>query len=129
MSVDISAFFDPDRGEAVKVETPGDTVVGTIVDVELVDDQHNAGKSVLKIKISVDDVVKDLYVRSPGQKDAIGKAVLDAGSKAIDVGGQLAITYTGDKTLQRTGRSMKLYSARYKVPQPVAVTSFDEAGF
>lgn len=117
MSVDISAFFDPNRGEAVKFDQIGDGVAGIIIDVQLIDDQHNPGKQVLLVKISTDDgATRDLYVRSAGQRDAIGQAVIDAEATAIDVGGRLAITYVGDKVL-RNGKTMKLYAAKYEVPQ------------
>lgn len=129
MSVNVNAFFDPDRGEAMKFENVGDSLAGLILDVSLIDDQHNAGKEVLKLKISTDDgAVRDLYVRSAGQKDAIGQAVVDAGAEAIDVGGQISITYVGDKVL-KNGREMKLYTATYEVPQPIGVASFGEEAF
>lgn len=115
MSVDVSAFFDPNRGDAAKFEVFGDSVSGTIVDAELIDDQNNIGKQVLVIKISDADAIKSLYARPPGMKDAIGQAVLDAGVNAVEPGGHLTVTYTGDKPL-RSGKAMKLYSAEYKPP-------------
>ena len=117
MSIDISAFFDPNHGDAVKFDAIGDGVAGIIIDCQLIDDIHNPGKQVLVVKISTDDdVVKDLYVRSAGQRDAVGQAVIDAGCTAIDIGGYLSIEYVSDKIL-RNGKSMKIYSAKYEVPQ------------
>lgn len=117
MSVDVSAFFDPNRGDAAKFEVFGDSVTGTVVDAEMVDDQNNVGKQVLVIKVSetITGAVKSLYVRPPGMKDALGQAVVDAGANAIEVGGHLTVTYTADKPL-RSGKAMKLYSSEYKPP-------------
>ncbi len=117
MSVDVSAFFDPNRGDAAKFEQIGDSVTGTVVDAEMVDDQNNVGKQVLVIKVSetITGAIKSLYVRPPGMKDALGEAAVEAGATAIEAGGHLTVTYTGDKAL-RSGKSMKLYSAEYKPP-------------
>lgn len=128
MSVSINAFYDPDRGEAVRFENIGDGISGVILDVALIDDQHNAGKQLLTVKISQDGDVRDLYVRSAGQKEAIGQAVMDAGTEAIDVGGRLSISYVGDKLL-KNGRQMKLYSATYEVPPPIGTASFGDEAF
>lgn len=117
MSVDVSAFFDPSRGDAAKFEEIGDSVSGTIVDAEMIDDQNNVGRQVLVVKISdvITGAVKSLYVRAPGMKDAVGAAVVEQEATAIEPGGHLTVTYTGDKPL-RTGKAMKLYSAEYKPP-------------
>lgn len=117
MAVNISNFFSPDRGLIARFDNVGDVVSGTIVDVELVDDKFNPGRQALKVKLSNEGVVTDLYVRSPGMKEAVHTAVTVAGTDAIDVGGELSMTYTGDKPISG-GRSMKTYSAVYNLPAP-----------
>jgi len=99
--VDRSAFYDPNRGDAAKFETIGDSITGVIVDAELVDDLNNAGKQVLVIKVSdaITAAVKSLYVRPPGMKDALGEAMVDAVATVIEPGAHLTVTYTGDKAL------------------------------
>ncbi len=118
MSVNVSNFFSPDRGQVARFDSVGDTVAGTVVDVELVEDKFNPGREVLKLKLSKGGVITDLYVRSAGQKEAVGEAVTAAGTSALDAGGELSISYVGDKALSG-GRSMKVYRATYAVPAPI----------
>jgi hypothetical protein len=126
-SISINAFFDPNKGEAAKFENLGDSIAGTILDVEMVDDQFNAGAQVLRLKLSTDDgSVVDFYCRSAGQKEATGAAVVKTGNSAIEVGGDFSITYTGDKAL-RSGKSMKTYTATYEPPSPMGVAQLADA--
>ncbi len=117
MSVELSSFFTSDKGTAVKFAVLGDGADGTVTDVQLIDDSFNPGRQVLLVKLS-DDVgnVRDLYVRSAGQKEAIGTAVMAAGGTGIEPGARLAITYTGNKALSG-GKTLKLYEAKYELPE------------
>ena len=119
----------------------GDFIDGTVFDAALVDDQHNAGKEVLLIKITAasvliegdtvestdfSDLIMDVWVRGAGMKDALGEAVGKAGCDSIDAGARLRITYVGNKVLPRTGRTMKLYEAVYV---PAGAAADDEPTF
>lgn len=63
-----------------------------------------------------DDGQRKLYVR--GQMlAAIKKAVLDAGAKTVEIGGTLAVQYTGDGEPPKRGMNPpKQYTAAYKPP-------------
>ena len=67
------------------------------------------------VEEAADSEIRDLYVRSFGQKEAVANAVRRAGGTGIDVGGWLSITFTGTKPLSG-GRTLKVYEARYELP-------------
>jgi hypothetical protein len=52
---------------------------------------------------------------------AIGTAVRAAGAEAVDVGGELAVAYTGTEALSG-GKTAKCYTAAYKPPAPAATS-------
>jgi hypothetical protein len=52
---------------------------------------------------------------------AIGAAVRAAGATAVDVGGQLAVAYTGDSAAQPGRFPAKLYTAQYQAPAAASV--------
>lgn len=60
---------------------------------------------------------------------AIGLAVRAAGASGVDVGGQLAVAYTGDGEETSKGGTPKLYTAQYRPPAPVSIPAdlFDKA--
>lgn len=116
-------------GNAMSFARLRDRLEGIVVDAELIDDQHNAGQQILRVKIAVENAVidgqaleidhanetvtKDLYVRGPGLREAIGKAVVAAGADSIDPGDRLRVEYVGDKSTGK-GRPMKLFAAEFK---------------
>jgi len=54
-------------------------------------------------------------------QSAIGAAVAEAGASTIEVGGELAVAYTGDTEPTGPGRNpAKLFTASYRPPQPEA---------
>lgn len=55
---------------------------------------------------------------------AIGTAVRAAGAGAVDVGGDLAVAYTGNARLA-AGKSAKLYQAAYKPPPSASIPTSD----
>jgi len=102
---------------AAKFDAHGDTAEGRVEAAEMVDDANNLGKQVPVITLVDEDGDKrKLWVRT-GLIDAINTALDEAGAAELEVGAWLKVTYTGDKTLQRTGRTMKLYAASY-LPEP-----------
>ena len=116
-------------GSAMSYPRIGDNLVGDVVDRELIDDQHNPGQQILRIKLTVESavidgqplevdhaseqVVKDVYVRGPGMREAIGKAVIAAGADSIEPGDRLRLEFTGEKSTGK-GRPMKLFVAEFK---------------
>ncbi|QFG08914.1 hypothetical protein PBI_MALAGASYROSE_66 [Mycobacterium phage MalagasyRose] len=71
-------------------------------------------------EIEDDDGKRRLFIKGELRK-AVQKAVLDAGAKGLDVGGELNVTYIGDGTPARPGLTPpKLYSATYAKPKATA---------
>jgi hypothetical protein len=64
-----------------------------------------------------DDLTRRLYLRGESQK-AVGAAVREAGVKTLEVGGVIWIKYTGDGQKGTGGFAPKLYTAKYKKPEP-----------
>lgn len=126
MSFDISKFYDPNTGSAMEFPVLGDFIDGTLLDFEEVPDQFKPGHNVHIAKLSViacringvdldvDDeaTVKDVYLRSPGLRDAVGEAAVAAGVTALELGARLRIEYVDNKAL-RNGKSMKVYRGSY----------------
>lgn len=114
-------------GNAMSFPRIGDHIAGNVVDRELIDDQHNPGVQVLKIQIAVESavidgvplevgheqVVKDAYIRGPGLREAIGKAVVGAGASSIEPGDWLRAEFTAEKSTGK-GRPMKLFIGDFK---------------
>jgi len=116
-------------GSAMSFPRIGDHIVGEVVDCEMIDDQHNQGQQILKLRIAVEkamidgqfleidhaseQVVKDVYVRGPGMREAIGKAVIVAGADSIEPGDRLRLEFSGEKSTGK-GRPMKLFVAEFK---------------
>lgn len=132
MSDNITAFLKAAAeggGNAMSFPRIGDYIAGTVVDRELIDDQHQPGSQVLKIRIAVESavidglaleidhaseqIVKDVYGRGPGLREAIGRGVITAGADSIEPGDLLRIEYTGEKSTGK-GRPMKIYSCEFK---------------
>jgi len=55
---------------------------------------------------------------------AIGTAVREAGAAAVDVGGELAVAFTGTAALGG-GRTAKLFTAQYRPPAPASIPASD----
>jgi hypothetical protein len=119
-------------GNAMSFPRIGDYLAGAVVDRELIDDQHNPGQQILRIKFAVESavidgqaleidhaagqVVRDLYVRGPGLREAIGKAVVTAGSDSIEPGDLLRVEFTAEKSTGK-GRPMKVFAAEFRAAQ------------
>ncbi|QAY02799.1 hypothetical protein SEA_NIKLAS_68 [Mycobacterium Phage Niklas] len=68
-------------------------------------------------EIEDDDGLRRLFVKGEMRK-AVQKAVIAAGAKGLDVGGELHVTYVGDGEKKGKLTPPKLYSAVYKKPAP-----------
>ncbi|QAX95607.1 hypothetical protein I5H03_gp039 [Mycobacterium phage Nibb] len=62
-----------------------------------------------------DDGMRRVFVKGEMRK-AVQKAVIAAGAKGLDVGGELTLTYVGDGEKKGHLTPPKLYSATYKKP-------------
>lgn len=65
-----------------------------------------------------DDGLRALYLKGESQK-AVREAVKTAGAKTIEVGGILALAFTGLGEKKGNLDPPKLYKAQYKAPVPV----------
>ncbi|ASR85076.1 hypothetical protein SEA_PHELPSODU_67 [Mycobacterium phage PhelpsODU] len=66
-------------------------------------------------EIEDDDGLRRLFVKGEMRK-AVQKAVIAAGAKGLDVGGQLFVTYIGDGEKKGNLSAPKLYRAEYTKP-------------
>ena len=73
---------------------------------------------------SEDDGLRKLFIKGKSMNGAVRDAVRKAGSKGLERGGQLTVTYTGDGVAERRGiNPPKLYSASYAPPSAAAVNA------
>jgi hypothetical protein len=139
MSIDpnVNDFFQGGGGASAKFPTPGTTIKGTVVrsvrtqqtnfdtgELAFWDEAKTQPKWQVVITLATDerdpDIEDDeghrnLYVRGQMQK-AVGDALAKAKAK-LEVGGTLAVQYTGDGEPPRRGLNPpKLYTAAYKPP-------------
>lgn len=68
-------------------------------------------------EVEDDDGKRRLFVKGEMRK-AVQKAVIAAGARGLDVGGELHVTYTGDGEKKGNLDPPKLYSATYAKPAP-----------
>ncbi|AFN37810.1 hypothetical protein FGG44_gp69 [Mycobacterium phage MacnCheese] len=66
-------------------------------------------------EIEDDDGLRRLFVKGEMRK-AVQKAVIQAGAKGLDVGGELYVTYVGDGEKKGNLSAPKLYTATYAKP-------------
>jgi hypothetical protein len=72
-----------------------------------------------------DDGKRSVWLSSKGQKQAVGKALRDAKSKGLDVGGTLSMAYTADGEKSNPAFSApKIFSAHYVPPANVSESYF-----
>lgn len=146
MSNDIDKFLFGGGGKAFKFENIGDTVEGTIEDVQVaqqtsIDDNQPLtwpdGSPRMQLIITLqtaaregddDDGIRKIYAKGgkyevasgtgTSLKDAVADAVKKAGAKSIDQGGTLKVGYTGEgKRTNRGFSAPKLYRATYDAPK------------
>lgn len=121
---------------------PGTTITGTIIDDPVTRQQTDPesgdlktwkdGSPMLVLVVQLatnlrdpsepdDDGSRSVWVSVQGMRQAIGKAVRQAGRKQLDVGGTLTVTYVGDgeKTNPKLN-APKLFSAHYVAPSDSA---------
>lgn len=102
-------------GAALTFETIGTTHKGVVDACQVVDDQFNEGKKILRIDLDIDGEIQSLWVRAFGMRKAISAAVAKHGLKAPRPGGTLAVKYTGDgEATQRGWNPPKQFAAQYE---------------
>ena len=142
---DVSGFLFGGGGKAFKFETIGDTLDGTITDVQIAqqtDMESNQpltwadGSPRMQLIVTVqtaersddnDDGLRRAFAKGgkyevatgtgTSMKDAIADAVKKAGARSLDEGGTLKIGYTGEgKRTNRGFSAPKLFRATYSPP-------------
>jgi hypothetical protein len=128
-----------------KFDTIGTTVSGTIATPPKVEQQKDFtngelkfwpdGKPMQQMVVTVQTTLRDpdvadddgqrtFYIKANMLK-AVREAVRKSGSKGLEVGGTLSITYTGDGEQTKRGfNPPKLYGATYAPPSAVAANEF-----
>lgn len=134
---------------SAKFENPGDRVSGEILNVETKQQTDlkdgspkfwDDGSPMWQVVVTLqtderdpedpeDDGRRNVYVKGSSKYASTHKAVADAlraaGAKTLEVGGTLALAYTGDgEATSRGFNPPKLYQAAYKAP--VAGVNLDD---
>lgn len=143
MSNDSYGFFSGGGPASAKFKSHGDTVGGQVLEEPTQQQQRDLesnelqtwpdGNPKMQLVVTVqtdlrdpevddDDGKRRIYVKG-AMKKAVQDAVLAAGARGIDKGGELHVTYIGDG--ERKGRLTppKLYSARYVKPSATFLAS------
>lgn len=150
MSTDASTFLLGGSGKSAKFETIGDTVKGVICAAPELRQKTDIKTSLpltwkdgspqmhLVIKLQTDERdpsdpedegIRNLYVSGGFKRASLQKAVADAvrtaKAKGLEVGGTLAVRFTGEEPPSAAGMSpAKLYAAQYQAPTRKAADDF-----
>ncbi|MFI6910135.1 hypothetical protein ACIBKY_53405 [Nonomuraea sp. NPDC050394] len=153
MSIDITAQDFLMGGGITSAKFPdgayGTTVGGPITQPPRVEQQKdldtgelkfwNDGKPMMQMIVTVqtdlrdpavadDDGQRAFYIKANSLK-AVRDAVRRSGAKSLEVGGMLALTYTGDGEKKKAGKNPpKLYSATYSPPSAAQANEFLNGG-
>lgn len=140
---DPTSFLMSSGTKSFKFEAEGDTVKGTIVNLEMQQQRDfktnelkvwDDGKPMMQLRLVLatdlhenddDNGQRAVYVRGQMQQ-AVREAIKNAGATSIEEGGTLAVKYEGDGTASNPKfNAPKLYRAEYKAPEaePVVVTA------
>ncbi|MDM2104790.1 Uncharacterised protein [Mycobacteroides abscessus subsp. bolletii] len=146
MSNDSYGFLSGGGAPSAKFKTHGDTVGGVIVEEPTQQQQRDLesgdletwpdGNPKMQLVVTVqtdlrdpavedDDGKRRIFVKG-GLRKAVQEAVIAAGSRGLDVGGELHVTYTGDGERKGYLTAPKLYSARYVKPSESAAPAAEE---
>lgn len=138
MSPNSIPLADLEAGNSAKFESFGDAYAGRITAMEERQQTDTAGNLltfndgsprmlwVITIQPESGDAVQlwakgGRYKAAKGTGEsmlaAIGLAVREAGADGVDVGGELAVSYTGDGEKTPKGGTPKLYTAQYRAPK------------
>ena len=147
-TTDADNFLLGSGGKGAKFETIGDAVKGVICATPEMRQQTDiktgapscwddgSPKMQLVVKLQTDakddaedDGIRSLYVSGGFKRMSTQKAIADAvrasGAKGLEVGGTLAVKFTGEEPSQTKGfNPAKLYAAKYTPPTVKAVDDF-----
>jgi hypothetical protein len=148
MSTDPNSFLLGGGGKSARFENPGDTIKGVIAAPPELRQQTDIatgvpktwdnGDPVYQLVVQLqtdlredadDDGLRNLYVSGGFKRASLQKAVADAvrasKAKGLEVGGTLAVRFTGEEPPAKKGFSpAKLYAAQY---QPPSAAFLDES--
>ncbi len=135
---DPNDFLMGGGARSFKFETVGQVAKGTILGLDMQQQRDfktqqpkywDDGKPMMQLRVLLatderdpqaadDDGQRAVYLKGESQK-AVKAAVVDAGAKSIEVGGILALAFTGLGEKKGNLDPPKLYRAQYKPPVPV----------
>jgi hypothetical protein len=150
MSTDVDNFLLGSSSRSAKFTTPGDIVKGVICappelrqKTDIKDGtpltwQDGSPQMQLVVKLQTDDRdpsdpeddgIRALYVSGGFKRASLQKAVADAlrtaKAKGLEVGGTLAVKFTGEEPASTKGfNPAKLYAAQYQPPTQKAADDF-----
>lgn len=129
-------FMAGGGGKSFPFDRIGDTCIGTIVSIEKrqqTDVKTGAPKVWERsgepkmmyvfgiqtdLRVDEEDTgIRSLYIKWKSE-EAIKQAVRASGARFPEVGGKLALTYSGDGAPERGQQPPKLYTAQYRPPAP-----------
>ena len=146
MTDTLDSFLGGGGSPSAKFIDVGATVKGTVTAAEVVQQTEfgtgtpktwDDGKPMMQAVITLstdlrdddiedDDGTRRLFVKGQMQK-AVREALKAAGVKSLEIGGTLAVKYTGDGAPSKPGfNGPKLYAAQYKAAPVSAGLSADE---
>lgn len=132
---DPQGFLMGDGVTSFKFEAEGQVAKGTIVSLDMQQQRDfktglpkfwDDGKPMMQLRVVLatderdgdnDDGQRGVYLKGESQK-AVKAAVLAAGAKSLDVGGTLALAFTGLGEAKGNLNPPKLYRAQYVAPAP-----------
>lgn len=128
MSINVDDLAPP-TGDAAKFDKIGDTVTGILSYVGTWQTRQNKftdkTEEVLRLVIDTADGPKALYpVKGKQLPRAIGDALRAAGATALEVGGKLAVRFSGTEDTGK-GNPMKVFVAQYEAPKASSVAASD----
>lgn len=139
MSNDSYDFLAGGGAPSAKFKSYGDTVGGVVLDEPTQQQQRNLesgeletwpdGNPKMQLVVTVQTDLRDPAVEDDDGKrrifikgqmrNAVQQAVIAAGARGIDKGGELHVTYTGDGERKGHLTPPKLYAARYVKPSNI----------
>lgn len=134
--------------KSAKFEMVGDAITGQVYEVPEVRQQTDLstgelktwqdGRPMMQLVVTLkttlredaeDDGLRRIYVKGKSLTEAVREAVRKSGAKGLEVGGTLAVKYTGDGEQTKRGfNPPKLYAAQYTRGNAQAANAFLSGG-
>jgi hypothetical protein len=114
--MDISEFYDTDKGTAVKFAAIGDSTDGVIrSDPKIMPSKYDPNDKVLVVALLTDDGEKQDIFAGRQLQQRIAEAVIDAKATDLAVGGRLTIVRVDDR-MYLNGRTGPDFKVVYELP-------------